>query len=314
MNHAYDAILLLGFGGPTRPEEVRPFLEKLVSGLPIPPARLDEVQRHYAAMGGRSPYNDLTMKQAAALRQRLAREDRDIPVYVAMRNWAPYVADVMRQVAAAGTRRVFCLVLAPHRCDASWDRYQRSVTEALAGLGPDAPIVDYPQPWHDHPLFVRAMAARVGDALERLGTADRPQAHLIFTAHSIPLAMDAHSGYSQQVMDSCRLVARELGLDRWSIAYQSRSGSPREPWLEPDVGQALREVSAEAVVIAPIGFICDHVEVLYDLDVEAAAVARRAGIRMARAATVADHPLFIEMILSALMQRAEQQTELRPSR
>ncbi len=219
-----------------------------------------------------------------------------------MRNWAPYVQDVMREVVAGGARRIFCFPMAPHRSEASWDRYRDTVTQALAGLGSDAPAVDYPEPWHDHPLFIRAAASRIGETLERLEAADRARAQIIFTAHSIPAVMDAQSGYSAQLIQSCRLVAQELGIERWRLAYQSRSGNPREPWLEPDIGRVLPELGGQTVVVMPIGFICDHVEVLYDLDVEAASIARAAGVEMRRSPTVGDHPLFIRM-MADLMRR-----------
>jgi protoporphyrin/coproporphyrin ferrochelatase len=300
MNGRYDAVLLVGFGGPTRPDEIRPFLQNVARGRPIPAARLEQVAHHYEAIGGRSPYNELTMKQARALRAELEREGPALPVYAGMRNWAPYVKDVMPEIAGAGARRIFCFPLAPHRSEASWDRYRQTVGEALAGLPRDAPAAGYPQPWHTHPLFVRAVAARIVDAITGLSDAERARMQAIFTAHSIPAAMDARGGYSTQIAESCALVARELGLQRWTLAYQSRSGNPLEPWLEPDIGQLLPALTGQTVVVAPIGFICDHVEVLYDLDVEAASIARANDVTMRRAATVGDHPLFIRMIAELL--------------
>lgn len=300
MKPAYDALVMVGFGGPMRPEEVHPFLENVVRGRPIPPARLEEVVHHYERIGGRSPYNEEALRQADALRGLLARDGTAIPVYVGMRNWAPYVSDVMREIAAAKARRVFCFVMAPHRSEASWDRYRDTVAESLAALGADAPAVDYADAWHDHPLFIGAVAGRVREAMAGLGPTDRAGAEVIFTAHSIPVAMDARSGYSAEIAESCRLTARELGLARWSIAYQSRSGNPRETWLEPDVAQVLHGLRGRAAVVMPIGFICDHVEVLYDLDVEAASIACECGVTMRRAPTVGTHPLFIKMIADLL--------------
>jgi protoporphyrin/coproporphyrin ferrochelatase len=302
MNPTYDAVLMVGFGGPTRRGEIRPFLENVVRGRPIPASRLEQVAHHYEAIGGRSPYNELTLRQADALRALLTHEGPAPAVYVGMRNWTPYVQDVMREVVAGGARRIFCFPMAPHRSEASWERYRDTVTQALTGLGNDAPAVDYPEPWHDHPLFIRAAASRIGETLEHLVAAERARAQIIFTAHSIPAVMDAQSGYSAQLMQSCRLVAQELAVERWRLAYQSRSGNPREPWLEPDIGRVLPELGGQTVVVMPIGFICDHVEVLYDLDVEAASIARAAGVTMRRAPTVGDHPLFIRMIAD-LMRR-----------
>jgi ferrochelatase len=300
MKARYEAVLMVGFGGPTRPDEIRPFLQNVARGRPIPPARLEEVAHHYQAIGGRSPYNELIMKQADALRALLAEAGAAVPVYVGMRNWAPYVKDVIREIAGAGARRIFCFPMAPHRSEASWDRYRQTVAEALADVGSSAPAAGYPEPWHDHPLFVRAVASRVADSLESLTDAERSRVQVIFTAHSIPAAMDAQSRYSGQIAESCCLVARQLGLERWTLAYQSRSGKPRDPWLEPDVSEVLRGLAGRSAVVAPVGFICDHVEVLYDLDIETASIARASGVTMRRAATVGDHPLFIRMIAELL--------------
>jgi protoporphyrin/coproporphyrin ferrochelatase len=296
MNRPYDAILMVGFGGPARPGEIRPFLQNVAKGRPIPPARLEEVAHHYERIGGRSPYNQLVSDQAGALRELLARDGRAIPVYAGMRNWAPYVRDVMRDIAAGGAQRIFCFPMAPHRCEASWDRYLLTVSDALAALGTQAPAAGYPEPWHDHPLFVRAVAARIHDAIQDLTAAERSRMQVIFTAHSIPIAMDTQSAYSAQTARSCELAARELGLARWTLAWQSRSGNPREPWLQPEIGPVLAQMSGQVAVVMPIGFICDHVEVLYDLDIEAASIARESGVLMRRAGTVGSHPLFIEMI------------------
>ena len=299
-----DAVLMIGFGGPTGPDEVRPFLENVLRGRPIPPERYEEVVHHYDLLGGRSPYNDLTMRQAAALRAELEKKGVRVSVAVGMRNWRPYVADAMRSLADSGARRVLGFIMAAHRSEASFERYQATVEDARAALGEAAPEVVYPQPWHDHPLFVTAVASRAREALSRLDPPERSRARLIFTAHSIPLTMAQAGPYVDQLTQSARIVAADLGIDTWQFAYQSRSGNPREPWLEPDVGQVLRGVNGRAAIVMPIGFICDHVEVLYDLDIEAAQVARAAGIRMERAPTVGDHPLFIEMMASIVAAHA----------
>jgi protoporphyrin/coproporphyrin ferrochelatase len=298
-----DAVLLIGFGGPTRREEIRPFLDNVLRGRPVPRERYEEVVRHYEAMGGRSPYNEHTMRQADALRMRLSRDRIEIPVVVGMRNWQPYLSDAMRELARRREHRVLGFILAAHRSEASWERYQGAVEEARANQGADAPAVEYPAAWHTDARFIQALASRTADAVARLDSQDRASAKLIFTAHSIPVAMSAASGYADQVAESARLVAAKLGRDSWSIAFQSRSGSPREAWLEPDISEALRQHSAgSAAAVVPIGFLCDHIEVLYDLDIAAAAVAREAGVKMVRAGTVGDHPAFIEMM--AAMVRA----------
>ena len=299
-----DAVLMIGFGGPTRADEVRPFLDNVLRGRPIPRERYEEVVHHYDLLGGRSPYNDLTMRQAAALRAELEKKGARIPITVGMRNWKPYVADAMRALADGGARRVLGFIMAAHRSEASFERYQATIDEARAALGARAPQVVYPQPWHDHPLFTTAVASRAREAYSRLEFPERGRARLIFTAHSIPIAMANAGPYVEQLTQSARIVAAELGVDTWQFAYQSRSGSPRDAWLEPDIKETIRSLDAKSAVVVPIGFLCDHVEVLYDLDIEAAQVARDAGIRMERAPTVGDHPLFIEMMASIVAAHA----------
>ncbi len=293
-----DAVLMIGFGGPTRADEVRPFLDNVLRGRPIPRERYEEVVHHYDLLGGRSPYNALTMRQAAALRTELEKKGVRVPIAVGMRNWKPYIADAMRALADGGARRVLGFIMAAHRSEASFERYQATVDEVRVSLGDAAPEVVYPQSWHDHPLFVTAVASRAREALSRLDPPDRSRARLIFTAHSIPVSMANPGPYVEQLTQSARIVAADLGIDSWQFAYQSRSGSPRDAWLEPDIKETLRNLDAKIAVVVPIGFLCDHVEVLYDLDIEAAQVARDAGIRMERAPTVGDHPLFIEMMAS----------------
>jgi ferrochelatase len=299
----YGAIILIGFGGPTSLAEIRPFLDRVTAGRPIPRERYEEVVHHYEAIGGRSPFNEITERQAAALRVRLAREDIKLPIVLGMRNTAPWLEDALRELLRNGVRRALGFVLAAHRCEASWDRYLRNVEEARERIGPGAPVIDYLGEWHAHPLFIEAAADRVADALAGLEPAARNRAQLIFTAHSIPAAMAAASPYVEQLRESARLITERLGGREWTLAFQSRSGGPRDPWLEPDVTDVLRGIRGQPAVIAPIGFICDHVEVLYDLDVEAARVARETDVTMVRAATVGEHPRFIEMIAALIRER-----------
>ena len=291
-----DAVLLIGFGGPARREEIRSFLDNILRGRPIPPARYEEVVHHYEVMGGRSPYNEHTERQAEALRSRLNRDGLEIPVVVGMRNWNPYIVDTLRELTVRGARNVLGFILAAHRCEASWERYQAAVDDAREKIGSGAPQVEYPAPWHTHPKFIEAAAARVDEAIANMDRDDAERAELIFTAHSIPAPMDAVSGYANQIRESAELVASRLHRYSWSLAFQSRSGSPRDPWLEPDISDVIRKLDARPAIVMPIGFLCDHVEVLYDLDVEAANVARECGLTMVRAGTVGDHPAFIDLI------------------
>ncbi len=297
-NAQCHGVLIIGFGGPTSSAEIRPFLDRVLKGRPVPPERYEEVVRHYERLGGRSPYNEITMRQTGALRELLHRQGVAVPVAVGFRNAPPYLDDALGELMRRGVRRTFAFILAAYRCEASWDRYQSDVEDARKRLGADAPEVEYPAPWHDDPLFVEAIADRVRVAMARLAPDERKGAELVFTAHSIPAAMAEHAPYVRQLRESAAMIADAIAQPRWQLAFQSRSGSPRERWLEPDIGEALRGLSGRAAVVMPLGFLCDHVEVLYDLDVEAARIARAAGVRTERAATVGDHPYFIEMMAS----------------
>jgi len=307
MSDPHDSVLLLAFGGPTRFEEVRPFLDDVLRGKPVPKERYEEVVRHYQEVGGSSPLNRLTHLQAEGLRDMLAREGPHLAVYVGMRHWRPLIADALRTMAGEGRRRAVGLVLAPHPSEASRDSYLAAVEEGRRALGAEAPAVDYAVPWFDHPLFIEAQAARVREALEALAPERRSAAALVFTAHSIPVAMARASGYDAAFGRTAELVAGHLGIAAFSVAYQSRSGSPRDPWLEPDIADALleqRRQGVKEVVVAPIGFVSDHVEVLYDLDLAARAVASEIGLGFTRAGTVGDHPLFLRMLAAVVRDAA----------
>jgi len=304
---AIDAVLLIAFGGPERAEDVRPFLRRVTEGRRIPEARLEEVARHYEAIGTRSPLNELTRRQAAALSASMAAGGDSRPVYVGMRNWPPLIADALGAMRMAGRRRALGIILSSFQTEASWDRYQADVAAARAALGAGAPEVVFAPPWADHPCFIAAAAERLAEALGRVPADRRADAPVIFTSHSVPQAMAARSPYAAQLAAAARAVADRLGRARWSIAYQSRSGSPSDPWLEPDVGDAIRQLAgagARDVVVSPIGFVCDHVEVLYDLDVEARQVAGAAGVGFQRAAALNDHPSFVAMLADLVRRGA----------
>ena len=306
MSTSFDSVLLIAFGGPTRPEEVRPFLANVTRGRPIPPERLEAVAHHYDMMGGYSPFNELTFRQACALEAELRKQQLQLPVFVGMRNWHPLLRETLAEMAAAQRRRALGVILSAQQCEASWERYKENVAEARADVGSAAPDVAYTPPWPDHPLFIEAVAERAAAALQGIAPSVRGATPLIFTAHSVPVAMAERSPYVEQIREGARLVADRLGHSRWTVAYQSRSGSPRDPWLEPDIGEVIRALARERVrqvVVAPIGFVCDHVEVLYDLDIEARAIADGLGVGFVRAAAVNDHPAFIRM-LADLVRRS----------
>ena len=302
-----DAVLLIAFGGPTRREEIRPFLENVTRGRRIPKERIEEVAHHYEQMpGARSQLNELTARQAAALAAALERDGVSLPVHVGMRNWHPYLHETLAEMAARGTRRALGIILSVLRTEASWERYQEDVAGARARV-PGAPEIEFADPWCDHPRFVDALTDRARVALAGVPAERRQWTPLLFTAHSIPLSMASASPYVSQLTDTARRVAAALEHPRYSIAYQSRSGDPREPWLGPDVGDVLRNLAHSGerdAVVVPAGFACDHVEVLYDLDVEAAAIGEQHGLRLHRAAALNDHPAFIDVLVDVVRRHA----------
>lgn len=295
----YDAVLLIAFGGPTAPDEIRPFLANVTRGRPIPADRLEAVAHHYELIGGRSPLNDITFAQARGLQQILDRQGPSLPVFVGMRNWTPYLHETLAEMAARGVRHALGIILSAQQSEAGWGRYQEDVRQARERVGAAAPHVDYTPAWHDHPLFIAAVADGVRQAFEALPVERRAAAKLIFTAHSIPTAMAASSPYVEQIRAGAALAAERAGRRGWLLAYQSRSGSPRDPWLEPDISSVIATLAAEGVsdvVVSPIGFVCDHAEVLYDLDIEARQAADAAHLNFVRAPTVNDHPSFVAML------------------
>ena len=303
MSRTYQAILLIAFGGPTSPAEIRPFLARVTKGIPIPPERLEEVAHHYEAVGGKSPLNEITFRQSRELEKYLNNQGKRLRVYVGMRNSSPFFAETLKQMAHDGVRNVLGFILSSHRTEASWDRYQKNIADARAELGADAPVVDYCEGWHDHPLFIQAWLELIQAAYDRIADNGRNSTPLIFTAHSLPKAMAVRSPYVDQLHTSAQMIADKLGRSDWRIAFQSRSGNPADSWLEPDIGDILRKLAAEDqrdAVVAPIGFVCDHVEVLYDLDIEAKKIAEALKINLVRASCPNDHPTFIRMIANVI--------------
>ena len=310
-----DSVLLVAFGGPTAPAEIRPFLEFVTHGRRIPPERLEEVVHHYEQMpGGRSPLRELTEAQADGLRRALLARGQTLPVFIGMRNWHPFLHETLAGMAARGHRRTLGIILSSFRTEASWDRYLADVAAARERTR-GAPGIVFAPPWFEHPRFVAAVTDGVGRALENVPPAERADTPIVFTAHSVPVAMAEASPYVADFTATARAVAARLGQARWSLAYQSRSGGPRDPWLEPDVRDVIRTLADEGVrhvVISPAGFVCDHVEVLYDLDVEAKWIAAAQGMTLHRAPAVNAHPQFIAM-LADLVQDAIDRERAVPS-
>lgn len=298
-------MLLIAFGGPDKPEDIRPFLDIVTSGRRIPESRIAEVVHHYELIGGRSPLTELTVRQAHALRAALRGLGRREAVYVGMRNWHPFLHETLEAMRARGHRHALGIILSSLQTEASWERYVADVAAARGRVGAEAPEVSYTPPWADHPLFLDTMVMRAADALGEVPEAERDRALLVFTAHSVPVGMAQGSPYARQFHSAAQTVAARLGHRRWQLAYQSRSGAPSDPWLEPDICgvlQSLEGTETTSVVVLPIGFVCDHVEVLFDLDIEARAVASRVGVSFHRAQAANDHPSFIAM-LADLVER-----------
>jgi ferrochelatase len=302
----FDAVLLLAFGGPTRPEEIRPFLDDVLRGRPVPPARYEAVVQHYLDVGGASPITRLTEAQAEGLRTRLLADGPDLPVFVGMRHWTPRIPETLAAMAERGLRRAVGIILAAHPSRGSRGGDRDAVAAARAGLGAGAPEVAFVDPFYAQPLFIEALAARLRATLDLVPAPRRGAATLLFTAHSIPVTMSEEAGYERALRDTATRVAAAAGAGAWRLVFQSRSGGPHEPWLEPDILAAIAgaaEAGARDVVVAPIGFVSDHVEVLYDLDIEARAAARRAGVVFHRAGTAGDHPAFLRMLALLVRDR-----------
>jgi ferrochelatase len=308
--HEFDAILLVSFGGPEGTDDVMPFLENVTRGRGVPPERLREVAHHYERFGGVSPINEQNRALIAALEPELRAHGIELPLYFGNRNWHPLLADTMRQMRDDGVRRALALFTSAFSSYSGCRQYREDLFRAQQEVGPDAPEAPRIRMYFNHPGFVEANADRVRDAIAELGGAD----HVTFTAHSIPVAMARNCAYEAQLRESARLVAETVGVDDWAVVYQSRSGAPHVPWLEPDVNDHLEALAArnvERVVLSPLGFVSDHLEVLFDLDVEARETAERLGLPIARAGTAGTHPAFVAALAELVAERIDPGVEKR---
>jgi protoporphyrin/coproporphyrin ferrochelatase len=300
---SYDALVLVSFGGPEGPDDVIPFLENVTRGRNIPRARLAAVGEHYYRFGGISPINRQCRELKAAIEADFAAHGLDLPVYWGNRNWEPYLADTVRRMRDDGIGRAAAFVTSAYSCYSCCRQYLEDIDRARAEV-PGAPEIDKLRVYCNHPGFVESFVEATRAALADMP----PDAHLVFTAHSVPLAQPGRTRYVAELTDVARVVRDRAAPDRpWALAFQSRSGPPAQPWLEPDIGdhlERLHAAGATAVVVVPIGFVSDHMEVKYDLDVEAAARAAKLGLRLARAATPGTHPRFVAMVRELLTERA----------
>ena len=310
----YDSVLLVAFGGPTPgccqkykndmcPGEPYCFVEGIVGTAKSQIARVKDIASHYIRVGGFSPFNELTFKQAEALQKALQARDLPLPVYAGFRHWTPYLSEVIAEIAQKGYRKILGIIMAPHQSKVSWEWYQQTVKKGIEAVDSEKPTVDYLDPWYTHEGYVGAIAEMVetacGDTLEH--------AELVFTAHAIPQSAAKSSPYTQQFRKTGEAVAEKIGKAQFGLAYQSAVENSPIPWTEPDINDWIRDRKAEGVdtiVASPIGFLCDHVEVLYDLDIEANETAEASGINFIRAGTVGDHPMFINMLADFVCQKS----------
>ncbi|EIE99388.1 ferrochelatase [Saccharomonospora glauca] len=309
----YDALLWLSFGGPEGPDDVMPFLENVTRGRGVPPERLAEVAEHYHHFGGVSPINQLNRDAIAAVERELAAQGIELPVYFGNRNWHPMVEDTVERMAEDGVKRALVFATSAYGGYSACRQYDEDILRARAAVGRKAPQLVKLRQFFDHPLFVEAVADAVRAAYEQVGD---PEARLVFTAHSVPTAADAASGppeeggnrYSRQVAEASRLVAERVGAETYDVVWQSRSGPPQVPWLEPDIVdhiEALHGKGVRSVVCCPIGFVSDHLEVIWDLDNEAADKAAELGMRFARSATPNADPRFAQLVVELIREQTE---------
>ncbi|HVI73244.1 MAG TPA: ferrochelatase [Pyrinomonadaceae bacterium] len=300
----YDALLVVSFGGPEGMEDVISFLENVLRGRNVPRERMLQVAHHYEMFGGVSPINQQNRNLIAALEKELESNGPRLPIYWGNRNWHPLLPDTLRKMASDGVQNALAFVTSAYSSYSSCRQYLQNIADAQAQVGPTAPHVEKLRAFYKHPLFIEANVNHIRDAWHELK--NPASAHLVFTAHSIPESMAANCDYAMQLKQTGTSIARALNIENWELVYQSRSGSPSQPWLGPDVCdylKTLREAGLKEVVVAPIGFVSDHMEVVYDLDVEARKVAEEIGMNLVRARTAGTHPAFVKMIRELMLER-----------
>jgi ferrochelatase len=305
----YDAILVVSFGGPEGHDDVIPFLENVLRGRNVPRERMLAVAEHYYHFDGKSPINQQTRELIAAIKEELAQHGPKLPVYWGNRNWHPMLADTLRQMKSDGVKRALAFVTSAYSSYSGCRQYRENIARAQAEVGEGAPQIDKLRVFFNHPGFLEATEDRLQEALAKIPVDARRNVQIVYVAHSIPISMSSTSDYVKQLEEVRRLASQPIGISNDALVYQSRSGAPGQPWLEPDILDHLRELKrknlASAVVVAPISFISDHMEVLYDLDIEASQLCDELALPMARAKTVGVHPKFIAMIRELILERTE---------
>jgi len=303
---SYDAILIVSFGGPEGPDDVLPFLENVLRGRNVPRERMLAVAEHYYLFNGVSPINEANRRLIGALKNELELYGPHLPVYFGNRNWHPLLTDTLRQMTEDGVRRAVAFVTAGYSSYSSCRQYLENIDAARNAVGEHAPGVDKLRVFFNHPRFIEANAATVQSALTRISEDRRTSAQLVFTAHSIPVSMAQNCRYQTQLNETSKLVAEAVHHSQWQLAFQSRSGPPNQPWLGPDIMdvlRSLRESGTNDVVLAPIGFISEHMEVVYDLDVQAKELSEELGLNLVRAQTADSNQAFVQMIRELIVER-----------
>lgn len=311
--HSYDAILVMSFGGPEGYDDVMPFLRNVAGGRNIPEERLQEVAVHYNDFGGVSPINEQNRALIAALEEELAANNINLPIYFGNRNWHPFLEDTMRQMRDDGVKRALAFFTSAFSSYSGCRQYREDIMRVAATIE-NAPEFDKTRMFYNHPGFINPMIELTQKAIEQFPEEKRGDVHLAFTAHSVPLSMARNSDYEVQLNEACRLIAEGVGTENYRLVYQSRSGPPHIPWLEPDICDYLEEINEQGthnVVMVPVGFISDHMEVIFDLDTEAMQVAEKIGMNLVRAGTVGTHPAFISMIRELIVERMTEDPERR---
>lgn len=302
----YDSFLLVSFGGPEGLDDVMPFLRNVLRGKNVPEERMLEVAEHYKHFGGVSPINEQNRALLEAIRAEFAAQQIDLPVYWGNRNWHPMFAETLGKMRDDGRKRSLAFFTSMFSCYSGCRQYREDIIRAQAEVGDGAPLVEKVRMGFNHPGFVDTMAASIGESISSLGD-HGDDATVLFTAHSIPMSMADHCDYQKQLTESCRVVAEAAGVTDWHLVYQSRSGPPQQPWLEPDICDAIESMHEEgklkSVVVMPIGFVSDHMEVMYDLDAEAADLCKEKNIPMARAKTAGTTDTFVKMIVDLVKER-----------
>ena len=302
----YDAILFLSFGGPEGMDDVLPFLENVLRGKNVPRERMEKVARQYELFGGVSPINEQNRKLIAALKELFEKENFNLPIYFGNRNWHPFLTDTMREMRDDGIKHALAFVTSAYSSYSGCRQYLEDIERARNAIGVDAPRVDKIRAYYNHKGFIKPNIENVKKALEQIPIERRDKTEIAFTAHSIPAAMAATCNYQVQLEEACTLIAESVNHKNYKLVFQSRSGPPQQSWLEPDICDYLKELKSKDVkdvVVHPIGFISDHLEVVYDLDTQAKQFSEDIGLNMIRSATVGTHPDFVKMIYELILER-----------